>query len=351
MMGSVADSSRARRKNSLATNANIANYKLDGKLKMLASTEVNSPILCSKYSFDGKYIAFGCSNGDIKIYFTQNYNHVYTLTPEDGKKLPVTCIRFRQSEGQDLYVLTATYSSGYVRLWYVTSKQMGKEIKEDVELFCCDFNHNFSKFATGGDDYKIRIYDVERMDCLNLLSKGESFERMDGHASRVFAVKYHPDNEHVLLSCGWDNTIQIWDDREGHAVRRIFGAHVCGDALDMDPVYYHVLTGSWRRDNSLQVWDFDSGRLIKNVPLQSQNSTEKTVCHLYCAKWAGTDFIACGGSDNNALRVIEKSSIQTVGTLEGLSRGCYTLDYIEVNNVPYITCASGSNIYFMSLNV
>ena len=349
-MGSVKDGVKAR-KNSVATNANNVSYKLDGKLKMLSTHELNSPILCSRYSFDGQYIAFGCSNGEIKIFYTQTYTHVYTLTPEGNKKLPVTCIRFQQNDSRDLYMLTATYSSGHIRVWYVTSKQMIKEIKEGVELFCCDFNCTSTKFAAGGDDYKIRIYDVEKMSCLNTLSKGESFDRMDGHASRVFATKYHPDNEHVVLSCGWDNTIQIWDDREGHAVRRIFGAHVCGDALDMDPVYYHVLTGSWRRDNSLQVWDFDSGRLIKNVPLQTQNTTDKTVCHLYAAKWAGTEYIACGGSDDNAMRIIEKSSIQTAGVLDGLSRGCYTLDYTEVNNTPYITCASGSNIFFMSMTV
>ena len=341
-----------RRRNSLASStASVPAYKLEGKLKMVSTAEINSPVLCCRYSYDGKYAAFGCSNGDIKIYHTQNYAHVYTLSPDEGsKKLPVTCIRFRQNNSKDLYVLAATYSSGHVRVWYVTSKQISKQADQGVELFCCDFNCTYGKFAAGGDDYKIRVFDTERMSCANVLSKGESFEKMDGHASRVFAVKYHPDNEHVLLSSGWDNTIQIWDDREAHAVRRMFGAHVCGDALDMDPMYYHVLTGSWRRDNSLQVWDFDSGRLIKNVTLQSQTSTEKTVCHLYCAKWAGSEFIACGGSDSNTMRVIEKSSLQTVGMLDGLNRGCYTLDYNEhAASAPQIMCASGPNVFFMNL--
>lgn len=351
-MGSVTDSKRhSTRKNSVqANNGAAVSYKLEGKLKLINTSEVNSPILCCRYSFDGKYIAFGCSNGEIKVYYTQSYTHVYTLSPEDNKRLPVTCLRFNTNESKDLYVITATYSSGHVRMWYVTSKQLGREVKEDAELFCCDFNCNFTKLATGADDFKIRIYDVETMGCLNQLTKGESFGKMEGHVSKIFAAKYHPDNEHVLLTCGWDNTIQIWDDRVAHSVRRIFGAHVCGDALDMDPIYYHVLTGSWRRDNSLQVWDFDSGRLIKNVPLQNQNSNEKSVCHLYCAKWAGSDYIACGGSDNNAMRIIEKSTIQTIGKLDGLNRGCYTLDYAEINNTPYVTCASGSSVFFMSIN-
>jgi len=35
--------------------------------------------------------------------------------------------------------------------------------------------------------------------------------------------------------------------------RRIAGPHICGDSLDIDPVNSHILTGSWRKDNSLQV--------------------------------------------------------------------------------------------------
>jgi len=35
--------------------------------------------------------------------------------------------------------------------------------------------------------------------------------------------------------------------------RKIAGPHICGDALDVDPVNNQVLTGSWRRDNALQV--------------------------------------------------------------------------------------------------
>ena len=48
--------------------------------------------------------------------------------------------------------------------------------------------------------------------------------------------------------------------------RRIFGPHICGDALDIFPSNGNVLTGSWRKDNSVQIWDFNSGELIRDVP-------------------------------------------------------------------------------------
>jgi len=54
-------------------------------------------------------------------------------------------------------------------------------------------------------------------------------------------------------------------------IRKIFGPHICGDALDIQSVSVsgssqQILTGSWRKDNTLQIWDYGSGKLIKNVP-------------------------------------------------------------------------------------
>lgn len=47
----------------------------------------------------------------------------------------------------------------------------------------------------------------------------------------------------VLLTGGWDNTIQFWDMRVGHSVKSIFGPHLSGDSLDV--CGDEILTGSW----------------------------------------------------------------------------------------------------------
>ena len=48
--------------------------------------------------------------------------------------------------------------------------------------------------------------------------------------------------------------------------RKFYGPHICGDALDIDPVHDHIITGSWRKDNTLQIWDFGTAEKIKDVP-------------------------------------------------------------------------------------
>lgn len=47
----------------------------------------------------------------------------------------------------------------------------------------------------------------------------------------------------VLLTGGWDNTIQFWDMRVGYSVKSIFGPHISGDSLDI--CNNEILTGSW----------------------------------------------------------------------------------------------------------
>lgn len=58
--------------------------------------------------------------------------------------------------------------------------------------------------------------------------------------------------EHVIISGGWDDTIQIWDVRIGLSVRGIYGPHLAGDAVDVND-QNEILTGSWRPENPLEV--------------------------------------------------------------------------------------------------
>ncbi len=44
-----------------------------------------------------------------------------------------------------------------------------------------------------------------------------------GHSNRVFACKFVPEDQNLLITGGWDQNILIWDVREGKSVRTIVG--------------------------------------------------------------------------------------------------------------------------------
>lgn len=58
-------------------------------------------------------------------------------------------------------------------------------------------------------------------------------KNLPGHSSRIFSVKFHPQDQNVLLSAGWDKTIQVYDLRQERTVASIYGPHMSGDSLDV----------------------------------------------------------------------------------------------------------------------
>jgi len=126
-----------------------------------------------------------------------------------------------------------------------------------------------------------------------------------GHSNRVFSLKFLPEDDNTLVSGGWDNTLQIWDLRVGHSVRGIYGPHVAGDAIDIND-RNEILTGSWRPENPLELWDYGSGRRLAVVPW-NQSSVRAEPCFLYAAQFSkdasGQQLIAAGGSGSNEAKV------------------------------------------------
>lgn len=100
-------------------------------------------------------------------------------------------------------------------------------------------------------------------------------------------MKFHPTDENILLSGGWDNTIQIWDKRSGSAVRSFYGPHLCGDSLDVcvDGGRSTILTGSWRPQAPLELWDMESGKVVEEVAWKDSLLGGQP-CLLYAAQFS-----------------------------------------------------------------
>jgi len=97
---------------------------------------------------------------------------------------------------------------------------------------------------------QVRIYDEATKTLQSTLSGGYGRTKA-GHSNRVFSLKYSVDDPNLILSGGWDNTIQIWDVRQDVPVRSCFGPHITGDAVDLKG--HEILSGSWRPEKQLQV--------------------------------------------------------------------------------------------------
>lgn len=234
-------------------------------------------------------------------------------------------------------------SSGHVRHWHITTGQCLSTITEDSEILAAAYSCDFQSFATAGSDCKIRLYDEGSLKLVSTFERSFSASSsvMDGHASRVFAVRYHPSNPTCFLSAGWDDTVQFWDTRQSHSVRRISGPHVCGDSLDIDPDTHDILTGSWSYSETLQTWDFASGKLLSTFQPTPQSK-------LYSACWLRPGIAMIGGTQTCLAMVVDVKANKELGGLKNLEHSIYGLDYHRDSNI--IAVAAGSRLYSLILS-
>lgn len=149
-------------------------------------------------------------------------------------------------------VLTSVSADGEINHWHVTSGRKLHTIPkvDDNALYCIDYNYNGTQFSVGGKDYKVRVYDESTKTLLQTL---EGSIDIPGHSNRIFSLKYFPDDPNLHVSCGWDNTMIIYDVRYQYPVASMLGPHVCGESIDVNGNY--LIAGSYSIENNLTVWD------------------------------------------------------------------------------------------------
>ncbi|TPP63391.1 WD40 domain-containing protein [Fasciola gigantica] len=209
-------------------------------------------VMVVRLTSDETFWIVGLRNGIIKLIPAsgETPSNIQTLqvTDESSSCVDVKCVPHRPNEPSEKnHRLVAAYASGYVRIWYYTGatpeskllSTMGEEFipreegnpksatrknKKMNQILACSCSLDGERFVTGGDDCFIRVYDINQKKVLRTLGSSFSVDKIDGHVMRICALQYHPrggefpEYKHVFISGGWDDTVQIWDDRFQHSL-------------------------------------------------------------------------------------------------------------------------------------
>jgi len=95
---------------------------------------------------------------------------------------------------------------------------------------------------------------------------------LPGHSNRVFCVKFNKSDQNMVISGGWDNTVQIYDIRYRGTIHSIYGPHICGDCIDIRHDGTTMVTGSYRNDDVIEVWDLRMFRRTRVIPWEGSGS-------------------------------------------------------------------------------
>eukprot|EP01006_Ploeotia_vitrea_P007897 TRINITY_DN18475_c0_g1_i1.p1 TRINITY_DN18475_c0_g1~~TRINITY_DN18475_c0_g1_i1.p1 ORF type:complete len:349 (-),score=-27.60 TRINITY_DN18475_c0_g1_i1:81-1127(-) len=327
------------------------NYKLAPKITI---SHRDTDIYCVQYSPDGNFLTAGCGDGSIRIYNALTGREVNKLVDPNSIGCPVTCIRFRpqsddtsnNSNHKSRNVFIAANTAGLVQHWHLSSgKCIFSQSDSDNHVYCINYDNDGNKFITAGKDTNVRIYDEATKSLISTMTAGSGeLAKTHGHMNRIFSCKFVPHDNHLIMSGGWDSTIQIWDTRIGEAVRSIYGPHICGvDAMDI--VGSNVLAASWRIKNTLEIYDFSKGTKVTDIKF---NEDGQKPCMLYAGQYSKEGqgkFICAGGSSSNEAKIFDHhNDNELIGTLTGLSGGVFSIDWCPqevVGGVQHVAVAGG----------
>ncbi|XP_065186863.1 WD repeat-containing protein 5 homolog [Sycon ciliatum] len=193
--------------------------------------------------------------------------------------------------------------------------------------------------ATASQDCQVRIYDMESgsRKCSVL---GDVFDEDPGvvdprtdvcmygsHSSHVYAVKFNPIDDNLLISGGWDRGVRLWDLRTKSHVKTLgaCGPIVTGDSLDYKKAGDVILVGSHSRDNCLEEYDVGTGKVISSIKL----SVPSQIC---CCQYMGEDqnVVLCGGKQDNMMRVLSTTGDGgTLARVSNLERSVYSVAHCK----------------------
>lgn len=106
-------------------------------------------------------------------------------------------------------------------------------------------------------------------------------------------VNLNKDDPNVIVSGGWDKTLQIHDVRIGGPVASIYGADLSSNSIDIFDST--ILTGSYRGKNPLQTWDLGKRELIQTLEWDYSGEISES-SYLSCAAFShSSDVIVAGG--------------------------------------------------------
>merc|ERR1712154_703095 len=191
------------------------------------------------------------------------------------------------------------------------------------------------KFASAGKDKIIRIYDDETKKLMCSLEKGFMAKHV-GHSNRIFSLKWKSDDPNILISGGWDNCVLLWDLRSKNCFRSIFGPHIAGQTIDIQNDI--IVTGSWRIRNTIQLFEFSTGKEIKND--KKDNKNKKIIWNpspmIYSLQYSPSleGVIAAGGTGINTMRIINTNNGHKSSSLQLNNKGgIYCLDWEPKGNI------------------
>lgn len=208
-------------------------------------TQTSGSIMSVTFSPDGKELATGDANGEIRLLRVADSQHLKTLK---GHTYWVWALAF-SDDGQ---TLASGSEDGTVRLWEARTGECFRTLQSDADrVWSIALSHDGQTLVSGNEDSTVRLWDARTGQCLQTLC---------GHTGRVKAVAL--DIQHQVVASGSeDNTIKLWNIHNGECQQTLYGHADWLWSVAFSPDGQILASSS--NDSTIKLWDIETGQCFE----------------------------------------------------------------------------------------
>uniref|UniRef100_A0A7S3JS06 Anaphase-promoting complex subunit 4 WD40 domain-containing protein n=1 Tax=Aureoumbra lagunensis TaxID=44058 RepID=A0A7S3JS06_9STRA len=229
------------------------------KLAHTSMNKVRSPVYAIAWTRDGRRAISGNQSGEFTLWNSMSF-HFEGLIAAHTKS--VRSLAWSSSGA----TLLSGDSEGNLKCWEATMTPVNE--KENTHssqgIQGIKFAPSDAKFATGGDDGTLSVWDLERF---------EEERSLIGHGWDIKTIDWHPSYR-LLASGSKDNQVKLWDPRQRTCLATLYGHKHTVMSLA-----FNALNGNWllttSRDQTIKIYDL---RILKNATTYKGHNREVTAC-------------------------------------------------------------------------
>ncbi|NMF61279.1 eIF2A-related protein [Brasilonema octagenarum] len=279
----------------------------DSEITKSVFTETFGSIEAVAFSPNGKLLAVGDTNGQIRVWQVANGKEIFNFQAHTSW---IVSIAF-SCDG-------VTFVSGSkdrtIRLWDVRTGECLKILQEHSSVVTSVvFSPDGQTLASGSADQTIRLWDVRTGECLKTLQE---------HSNVVRSVIFSPDGQ-TLASGSTDQTVRLWNVRTGECLKILQGHTNRVRSVAFCPSGVTLASGSY--DGTIRIWDVRTGKCLK--VLQEHNNQIQSVTFS-----PNGQLLASAGYDKT-IRLWDVDASECLTTLQGHSHPVESVVFSPDNKI------------------
>lgn len=260
------------------------------------------PINSIAFSLDGKILASGSADGNVKLWDTSSGKQIRSLIRHP---YPIISIAF----SPDGNILATGSDSGVITLWDLNYKEKIRTFKEHEGKVCSILFSNDGKFLiSSSEDKTIRLRDMK---------SGKEIKVLREHTGSVNSIAISRDNK-ILVSGSSDGTVIIWDVLTRQSIKKIKTDPINSIALSPDVKF--IAVGS--TDGKINILDLESA--TEKVSFTNQKGF---IGIGSCLHFSPDGRLIASGSSDSSLIIIELNSGKVVSNLKLHKKGINSIAF------------------------